>query len=85
MPRKPTQILVLQTISDVKTCQIETDYCFSYSLGAESKLEVLPLHFPLSVQLTGCVEYPVIHANFYPDIQMSVTWPEYVTVSLYVK
>jgi hypothetical protein len=76
---------VLQLISDVKSCQIEADYRFNHSLGAESKLEVLPLDFPLSVQLTNCVEYPVIHANFYPDIQMSVTWPGYVTVSLYVK
>jgi len=73
MRRKPTQILVLQPISDVNTCQTEHDYRFSHSFGAESKLEILPLHFPLSVQLISCVEYPVIHANFYPDIQMSVT------------
>jgi hypothetical protein len=79
------ELLVLQPISDVNTYQIEADYRFSRSLRAELKLEVLPLDLPLSVQLTSCVEYPIIHAKFYPDIQMSVTWPGYVTVSLYIK
>jgi hypothetical protein len=75
------ELLLLQSICFVNTCQIEANYRFSHFLGAESKLEVLPLDLPLSMQLTSCVEYPAIHANFYPDIQMSVTWPGYVTVS----
>jgi hypothetical protein len=74
------ELLVLQPIYDVNTCQIKADYRFSHSLCAESNLEVLQLDLLLSVQLTSYVEYPAIHANFYPDIQMSVTWPGYVTV-----
>jgi hypothetical protein len=69
------EILVLQPISDVSTCQIEADYRFSHSLDAESKLEDLPLDLPLKMQLTGSVEYLVIRTNFDPDIQMSLTWP----------
>ena len=49
------ELLVLQLISDVNTCQIEADYRFSHSVGAESKLEVLPLDSPLSVQLIRSV------------------------------
>ena len=67
-------LFVLQRISDVNTCQIEADYRFNHLLGAETKLEILRLDLPLSILLTSCVEYPVIHANFDSDIQMSVTW-----------
>jgi hypothetical protein len=77
--------LVLQPISDVNTCQIEVDYRFSHSLGTESNLEILPFDLLLSVQLTSSVEYPASHANFDPDIQMSVTWPGYVTLFVFVK
>jgi hypothetical protein len=76
---------VLQPISDVNTCQIEVDYRFSHLLGTESNLEILPLDFLLLMQLTSSVEYPASQANFDPDIQMSVTWPGYVTVSVFVK
>jgi len=79
------ELLVLQPISDVNTCQIEADYRFSHWLSAELKLEVLPLDLLLSMQLPSSVEHPAIHTNFHPDIQMSVTWPQYVTVSLFVK
>jgi hypothetical protein len=76
---------MFQPISDVNTCQIEADYRSSHSLGAELKLEVLLLEIPLSVQLPCCIEYSVICASFDLDIQMSFTWPGYVTLSLYVK
>ena len=54
------ELLVLQPISDVNTCQIEADYRFSHWLSAELKLEVLPLDLLLSMQLPSSVEHPAI-------------------------